>query len=136
MQLREIMHRPELAEAAMENYTKARRASVAGDERVVLQEFLAEIKKMYDLSPKAAEKMLFIYEKTMRQRKEKAEQAAEQAAEAPAVEVAAKTAPPAAREADDESAPADLLAARSADHLDEDNTATPQAESAEAKPGE
>ena len=45
------------------------------DERVTLEEFLAEVKKTYDVSPKVAEKMLFIYERTLKQRNAEREEA-------------------------------------------------------------
>lgn len=82
-ELRDIMHRPELAEMAMENYSKGRE-----DERVTLEEFLAEVKRTFLLSAKAAERMLFIYEKTLK--KAKAKQAEEAAAQADAAKAAAQ----------------------------------------------
>ena len=70
-ELRLIMYRPEMAEQAMGNYMNgraARHAEEAPDERVTLEEFLAEVKKTYDVSETVAQKMLFIYERTLRQR--------------------------------------------------------------------
>ena len=78
-ELRDIMHRPEMAEAALQNYTKGRE-----DERVTLQEFLEEVLKSYKISAKVAEKMLWIYEKTLTERRRQREEEANAPAEAPA----------------------------------------------------
>ena len=71
-ELRDIMHRPEMAEQVLANYmsgqVRQQRGGSAADERVSLEEFLAEVKRTYDLSSRVAEKMLFIYERTLKQR--------------------------------------------------------------------
>ena len=73
-ELRDIMHRPDMAEQALQNYDKARRASIQGiDDRVALYDFLQELKRMHDISPKVAEKMLFIYEKMLKEKAAKEE---------------------------------------------------------------
>ena len=93
-ELREIMHRPEMAEIAMANYSKLRveqsRLSRIGDERVALKEFLMEVKRSYDVSPKVAEKVLWIMNRTLEQR---AAAAKEDALDAGAGEPAAAAEP-------------------------------------------
>ena len=111
-ELRDIMFRPEMTDQVMANYQKGpvrqQRGGDETDERVTLEEFLAEVKKSFDVSAKVAEKMLFIYERTLRQRIEAAAAAAaeppaaegaeeEEAAPAPAEAPAAELPPPVLR---------------------------------------
>lgn len=87
-ELRDIMYRPEMAEQVMGNYMSGRQESARHedeetDERVTLEEFLAEVKKTYDVSKKVAEKMLFIYERTLRERNEAREKEEQEEADVP-----------------------------------------------------
>ena len=100
-ELRDIMHRPEMTDQVMSNYTSAetrqretvlKQLTDANDERVTLEEFLAQVKKSYDTSKRVAEKMLFIYERELRNRQEAEEAAAAAPAAADGDEEAA-TAP-------------------------------------------